>query len=241
MPVLAATEQTVTDPEGRVWVGPHPVGGRGVVESNGGTAGYGWAWMAEKLVGTVSRLRGDAAYAHAERLAASAAAGADEALLFSGGAGVLNATQPSSFLSHTSALLWPTPVLQPDLGAAEVVRAALEGVAHSALANAEQVEAVSGGAGQRLVVAGGMARSRLFLRILAALMDRPVHTPRGEATLRGAAACAAVAAGVFADLDAAAEALGDVVVAAEPDAGLVPTYAVAHRRWRALYGRFESL
>jgi xylulokinase len=132
-------------------------------------------------------------------------------------------------------------VLQPDLGAAEVVRAALESVAHAARANAEQAEAVSGGVGQRLAVAGGMARSRLFLRIVAALMDRPVHTPPGDATMRGAAACAAVAAEVFADLDTAAEAMGSVAEAATPDAALVPEYAEAHRRWRTAYARLESL
>jgi sugar (pentulose or hexulose) kinase len=241
MPVLAATETVVADPEGRVWFGPHAVRGRGVVESNGGTAGYGWAWTVERLVGALSGLEGDAAYGQAERLASSAPAGAREALLHGGGAGVLNATRPATFLSHTSALLWPSGVLQPDLGAAEVVRASLESVAHGARANVEQAEEVSGGAGQRLAVAGGMARSRLFLRILAALMDRPVHTPPADATMRGAAACAAVAAEVFADLDAAADAMGSVSVAAIPDAELVPEYAAAHRRWRASYARLESL
>ncbi|HXA30136.1 MAG TPA: FGGY-family carbohydrate kinase [Candidatus Angelobacter sp.] len=242
LPVLAASEGVATDPEGRVWVGPHAVAGRGVVESSGGTAGYGWAWCVERLVGGLSGLEGDAAYGQAERLAAAAPAGAREALLFSGGAGVLNATRPATFLSHSSALVWPTIVLQPELGAGEVVRASLESVAHAARANLEQVEAVAGGAvPARLAVAGGMARSRLFLRIVAALVDRPVHTPRGDATMLGAAACAAVAAGVFADLDGAAESLGSVEVAAEPEAELVAAYAAAHRSWRALYARLESL
>lgn len=241
MPVLGTTAEVPSDPSGRVWVGPHPVGGRGVVESSGGTAGYGWAWTAEQLVGTVSRLEGDAAYAHAERLAMTAPPGAREALLFSAGAGILDAAHPPAFLSHTSALLWPTPVLQPSLGAGEVVRASLEAVAHSARANAEQVEAVARSSDARLAVAGGMARSRLFLRMVAALMDRPVHTPRCDATMAGAAACAAVACGTFEDLDAAAEALGGVEVAAEPEADLVSAYADAHRRWRSLYGKLESL
>jgi sugar (pentulose or hexulose) kinase len=192
-------------------------------------------------VGSVSGLQGGDAYVHAERLAAVAAAGAGEALVFSGGSPVMSVSHPASFLSHTNALVWPTPVLQPDLGAGEVVRAALESVAHSARANLEQVEKVAGGEGQRLVVAGGMARSRLFLRIVAALTDRPVHTVIGDATALGAAACAGVAGGVFSDLDAAASALDTVSVAVVPDAELVPAYAAAHRRWRALYGRLESL
>jgi sugar (pentulose or hexulose) kinase len=126
-----------------------------------------------------------------------------------------------------------------------VVRAALESVAHAARANVEQVESVAGAGGDgavpRLAVAGGMSRSRLFLRIVAALMDRPVHTPPADATMRGAAACAAVAAGVLGDLDAAAEAFGSISVAAEPEPELVAAYAAAHRSWRALYERLESL
>jgi sugar (pentulose or hexulose) kinase len=241
MPVLAATEAPRADPDGRIWTGRHPVREQGVLESNGGTAGYGWAWVAEQLVGAVSGLEGDSAYAAAERLAGSAPAGSYEALLYSGGSGVLDVSNPATFLAHTSALLWPSMVLQPDLGAGSVVRAALEAVAHNARANTEQVEAVCDGAGQRLVVGGGMARSRLLLQMLAALCDRPVHTPRCDATMVGAAACAAVTAGAFPDLGAAAEAMGAVEVAAEPDAALVPEYAAAHRRWRALYGRLQSL
>jgi len=256
MPVLAATDG-VCEPDGVVWVGPHPVGERGVVESNAGPTGFGWAWTAERLVGQVSRLEGDAAFAHAERLAAAAAAGASDTLAYGAGASVMNATRPATFLAQTRALFWPADVLHPEVGAPHVLRAALESVAHSARANAEQVEALAGGGdgsgsgddrggsgegAPRLVVAGGMARSRLLLRIVASLTARPVHTPRVlDATVVGAAACASVAAGLHADLAAAAAALAHVDVAAQPEPELVPVYAEAHRRWRSLYARIESL
>jgi autoinducer 2 (AI-2) kinase len=241
LPVLA-TAPAVPEPDGVVWVGRHPVPGRGMVESNGGTAGFGWEWTAQRLVGRVSRLEGDAAYAHAERLAASAPPGSREALVFSGGAAVMNASRPATFLSRMHALAWPTEVLQPELAAPEVVRAALEAVAHSARANAEQVEAVCGVDLQRLVVAGGMSRSRLFLGMVAALLNRAVHVPRvADATVVGAAACAAVAAGLHGDLDAASSALAELQPAVEPDAELVDVYAGAHRAWRSLYARMESL
>lgn len=242
MPVMATTA-SVASPDGVVWVGRHPVGERGVVESNGGTAGFGWAWMAQRVVGQLAGWEGDEAFGFAERLAASAPAGAAGALLYSG-AGVMNATRPATFLAQTNGLLWPTEVLQPSLGAAHVVRAALEAVAHSARVNVEQVEAVAGGDRDpaRLIVAGGMARSSLFLRVIASLTDRPVHTPRVlEATLVGAAACAAVAGELFGDLDAACAALVEVRPAAAPDPAEVAVYAAAHRRWRSLYARIESL
>jgi autoinducer 2 (AI-2) kinase len=202
--------------------------------------------MAQRVVGQLAGWEGEEAFGFAERLAATAPAGSADALLFSG-ASVLDATHPATFLAQTNAMFWPTEVLQPSLGAAHLVRASLEAVAHSARANVEQVEAVAGGGGgggvaPRLVVAGGMARGALFLRMLASLTDRPVQTPRVlDATLVGAAACAAVAGGVFADLDAACAAMVEVQQAAAPDPAEVPVYAAAHRRWRSLYARIESL
>lgn len=242
LPVLAATGGVISDPRGRVWIGRHPVAGRGVVESNGGAAGFAWAWTAERMVGALRGIEADAAYQAAEELAAASPPGAHDALHYAGSSGVLDAAHPSTFLAQSSALFWPVPVLQPDLGAADVVRATLESVAHVARANVEQVEEVCAAGAQRLVVAGGMARSRLFLQMLAALLEREVHVPGVlDASFSGAAACAAVAAGLHASLDAAAAALVTLRVAEPPDPALVAAYAGVHRRWRALYKRVESL
>jgi sugar (pentulose or hexulose) kinase len=82
----------------------------------------------------------------------------------------------------------------------------------------------------------------LFLGMVAALLNRAVHVPRvADATVVGAAACAAVAAGLHGDLDAASSALAELQPAVEPDAELVDVYAGAHRAWRSLYARMESL
>ena len=239
MPVLAPAPQPRRDPDRRTWGTPHPLAGF-VCESNAGPTGLGWAWLAERLAGGIVGVDGDEAYAVTERLAATAAPGAAGALGFAGGASVLDATRPSTFLPRVRVMAWPSDVLGADLGAAEVLRAGLEEIAHAARANLEQAEAVRGGAG-RLLVAGGMARSRLFAEILAGVCGRPVGVlSETDATALGAAACAAVAAGDHPDLTAAVAAFGRPAVEIGPGDGTM-AYEEAHRRWRSLYAQLESL
>jgi autoinducer-2 kinase len=259
MPVLAPAAGDRRDSTRRTWGTPHPCGGF-VCESNAGPTGLGWAWLAERLVGGIACLAGgaadegeaagpaaqgtraDSAHALAERLAAQAAPGAGGAIALAGGGSILDATRPSTFLPRVRLLAWPSEVVGADLGAPEILRAGLEEVAHSARANLEQAEAARGGAG-RLLLAGGMARSRLFTEILAGVCDRPVSVPaETDVTALGTAACAAVAAGWHATPAAASTALHRPGADIEPAGGrMAEVYADAHRAWRALYDQVTSL
>ncbi|HEV7467171.1 MAG TPA: FGGY family carbohydrate kinase, partial [Candidatus Dormibacteraeota bacterium] len=203
MPVLAAAPAPRRDETRRTWGTPHPLAGF-VCESNAGPTGLGWAWLAERLAGGIAGLAGEEAHALAEQLAATAPAGSRGALALAGGASVLDATRPSTFLPRMRVLAWPSEILGADLGAADLLRAGLEEVAHSARANLEQAEAVRGGGAGPVVLAGGMARSRLFAEIVAAVCGRPVAVAaEPDVTAVGAAACAAVAAGLHPGLAAA--------------------------------------
>jgi xylulokinase len=137
MPVLAPATAPRRDPDRRTWGTPHPLRGF-VCESNAGPTGLGWAWLAERLAGGVAGVDAETAHALAERLAASAAPGCDGALAFAGGASVLDATRPSTFLPRMRVLAWPSEVLGGGAGAAELLRAGLEEVAHAARDNLEQ-------------------------------------------------------------------------------------------------------
>ncbi|HEY2704139.1 MAG TPA: FGGY family carbohydrate kinase [Candidatus Dormibacteraeota bacterium] len=240
MPILATATAPKRDRTRRTWGTPHPLAGF-VCESNAGTTGLGWAWLAERLTGGIAGIDGDDAHALAERLAATAPPGSQGATGLAGGASVLDATRPSTFLPRMRVLAWPSEIMGADLGAADLLRAGLEEVAHSARANLEQAEAVRGGAG-RLLLAGGMARSRLFTEILAGVCGRPVTVAaETDVTALGAAACAAVAAGLHPDLDAAVAAFRRPGVETDPDDGTIAVYAEAHRGWRDLYAQLESL
>ena len=240
MPVLGSAAQPAPDATRRTWTGRHPLGGRGVHESNAGTTGFGWAWVVERLLGEVAGLEPDAAYRLAERLVTETAPGASAALAFSGGGSVMNATRPATFLTRLNAAFWPPPYVQP-AGGADVVRACLEAVAYSARANLEQVEAVRGDQGP-VVVAGGMARSRVFVQMLADVLNREVEVPAViESTAVGAAMSAAAAAGAHACVEDACTAMTSTAVAARPDPAATAAYGHAFREWRALYSKIESL
>ncbi|HEV7466031.1 MAG TPA: hypothetical protein VGP96_07005, partial [Candidatus Dormibacteraeota bacterium] len=76
----------------------------------------------------------------------------------------------------------------------------------------------------------------------AAVCGRPVAVAaEPDVTAVGAAACAAVAAGLHPGLAAAVAAFRRPAVQVEPADGTMAVYAEAHRGWRALYAQLESL
>ena len=91
--------------------------------------------------------------------------------------------------------------MHPATGRAEVVRAVLEGVAHSGADLLEAVESDTGNSVPLLRVDGGMSANATFLQALADATGRPVE-PAGvrEATTLGAAFLAGSAVGIWPDL-----------------------------------------
>jgi glycerol kinase len=112
-------------------------------------------------------------------------------------------------------------------GRAEVVRAVLEGVAHS---GADLLEAAEHDAGLEighLRVDGGMTANTVFLQALADACRRPVEvSPQLEATTLGAGFLAGLASGVWKDLD-------DVAATWSPRGVIEPSGRPSDReRWR---------
>jgi xylulokinase len=123
--------------------------------------------------------------------------------------------------------------LRHDRGA--LVRAVLEGVAFGLR---DGLDLVAGMSGAPTVgrVSGGGARSRLWLQILASVLELPLQrTAVDEGASFGAALLGGVAAGVFADVHEAVAACvrpGEVV---EPVAAWIEPYREAREHFRALY------
>jgi xylulokinase len=127
-------------------------------------------------------------------------------------------------------------------GRADLARAVLEGVAHSARHVLETIEAVTDRRFGELRICGGGSRSPLWNQIKADLLGRTVRaTAAAETTSLGAAMLGAVAAGLFPSLDEAASALVRLGDAYEPRADLRALYDDAHRRYVALYPRVRDL
>ena len=122
--------------------------------------------------------------------------------------------------------------LRHDRGA--LVRAVLEGVSF-ALRDALDLVGSSPGVVGR--VSGGGARSELWLRILASVLEIELERPAAdEGAAFGAALLGGVAAGVWADAGAAvAAAVRPAGARVEPVGAWVPAYREAANHYRALY------
>jgi xylulokinase len=133
-------------------------------------------------------------------------------------------------------------------GLAELHRAVLEGVALSVRL---RLEAVQGGQGrpQRIVAAGGGARSELWLRIKASLYRASYLVPREpECGVVGAAAMMAAATGDAHDLGAAVRRMVSYEREVAPNPAwadrydqMMPVYADLYRSSQAFYDRLDAL
>jgi xylulokinase len=123
--------------------------------------------------------------------------------------------------------------LRHDTGA--LARAVLEGVAFGLRDSLDLLAEL--GAGVRCGrVSGGGARSRLWLQILASVLELPLERVAvDEGAAFGAALLGGVAAGVWPDVPAAVQATVRVREAIEPVADWVAPYQDARDRFRALY------
>ena len=123
--------------------------------------------------------------------------------------------------------------LRHDRGA--LVRAVLEGVAY-ALRDSLELLRELGVEPASARVSGGGARSDLWLRIVASVLDLPLErTAAEEGAAYGAALLGGVAAGVFADVHEAVAATVRVTGTVEPEPAWRETYEAGYARFRELY------
>lgn len=118
---------------------------------------------------------------------------------------------------------------------AALVRAVLEGVAFGLRDSLDLLAAV-GARPASARVSGGGARSDLWLRIVASVLDLPLErTAADEGAAFGAALLGGVRAGVWSDVHEAVTATVRVTGTVEPVPDWVERYAEARETFRALY------
>jgi xylulokinase len=128
--------------------------------------------------------------------------------------------------------------LRHDRGA--LVRAVLEGVAYGLRDSLDLVREL-GVAPERGRVSGGGARSGLWLRIIASVLELPLERPVvEEGAAYGAALLGGLAGGVWPDTEAAVAACVRVRGEVEPEPAWTAAYAEGRDRFRALYPALRS-
>ncbi|MBI4337810.1 MAG: FGGY-family carbohydrate kinase [Chloroflexi bacterium] len=219
------TARPVLDRMQRTWAGCHLLPARWVCEANAGDAGNAYRWLAELLTGKTER-----SYERLEALAAAVPPGAGGVVSLLGPT-ALDLSRPGL---HPGGLLLPVPVTYDPPGRGALARSGLENIAFALRGCLARLEEVTGASTTMVRMGGGMARTTLFPRILADVLGHPVQlgTAPDVSTL-GASLAALAAAGCFASLQEASQAMARSCQALEPDVGAAAAYAECYQRWQA--------
>ncbi len=220
-------DRAAIDPQQCLWTGCHVVPGTWVLESNAGLTGEVLEWLG-------GLLHPEAAHPAATLLAeASLSVPGAAGFLSTLGAQVLNARE----LRFPVGTLTLSHLTAPDdpQRRAHLARGVVEGMAYAVRANLEQVLASSGTSVGALRVGGGMSRSAFVAQLVSDVLGLPVEvSPTPDTTALGAALCAGVGAGVFADLREAARALGTPARVFTADPERTRLYAELYGPWLRL-------
>lgn len=122
-----------------------------------------------------------------------------------------------------------------DTTRADMLQAVFEGVAFALRDSFEAAESI-GLSVKSATACGGGAKSHLWRKILANVLNKPISTVAvEEGPAYGGAILAAVADGVYASLEDAAEKIVKRTSVTEPDAGIVAKYDERYQTFRKLY------
>ncbi|MEH0936381.1 ribulokinase [Micromonospora psammae] len=203
-----------------------------------GQSGVGdiFAWYVDRNLPAAyadeARRRGTTPYALLDSLAADQPVGGHGLLALDWHSG-----NRSVLMDHelSGVLVGLTLATRPE----EIWRALLEATAFGARTVLEAFT----GAGvpvDELTAAGGLTANRLLLRIYADVLGRPLHVLDAEhPAARGAAVHAAVAAGVYPDVETASEVMGaGHRETFHPDSARAAAYDDLYARYRALHDHF---
>jgi len=229
-PVQTPLGHPLFDPGYRTWTGRHILPGKWVLEANCGEAGEVYRRAGEWLFG-------GAGFEEVEKFLSGVSSGPGSVLAFLG-PGLKDLRRPGA---RAGGFLFPLPLFLPDIGAGEIMMAVVENIGFALREAVEYLEKLCG-AVYRVRVGGGMARSRRFLQTLADILGRPIEAvPGGEVSGLGAAACAAVAAGLYPGPEEALKAMAFPAETIEPGPVSSSEYEELYHRWRRFDAKLEEL
>jgi len=226
--------QALIDPKARLRTLCHALPGQWMMEGIGFYCGLTMRWFRdgfcelEKLEADRSRVD---PYALMEQAAAQVPPGSN------GVVGVFSNLMEARRWIHASPSFLQFDVGNPARsGRKECIRAIEEAAAYVSYGHLQIIEEVTRHSSDEVVFTGGASKGKLWPRILAEVLGRPVRVPRvKESTALGAAMLAGVGASLFPDIAAAANQVVSFEDTIEPDPATHELYLDLYRRWRTIY------
>jgi autoinducer-2 kinase len=227
-------DEPLVDPGGRLRTLCHVGGDRWMVEGIGFWCGLTMRWLRDAFCAAeLERARSDggSAYALMEQLAAGVPPGAH------GVTAIFSDLMNAKRWVHAAPALVGFDVTSPATsGKAEAIRAVEECAAYVVRGHLQLLQQITGYEPERITFAGGAAQGELWPQIVADVTGCPVDVPEiKESTCLGTAVCAAVGAGLHADLDAATAALPGIERRLEPQPEATRAYQQLYEQWGELY------
>lgn len=236
-PVQVVLAQPAYDSTGKSLGSYHIMPDRWVLESNSGGMGYSLSLMANMMFPEAPepelRLLAEAAQSE------PGAAG----MLSTMGGEVMNMRGPSMPMGHMTLSHMAGGGAAPRR---HLVRALVEGFACGVRANIEQLDAVLardslGSNPASIALCAGISRSDVFSQLLANIADREVRVPQSHQTSAlGAAICAGVAVGHFADFASACQTLCAIRHRVDPQQELAAVNGQLYATWSRFREKAET-
>ncbi len=227
-PLQMVTRGACVDAERRTWAGRHVVEGRWVLESTTTEGGRGLEWMAQ----TLGMGREEVAYEPRDE------GNAYNAFGFLGPR-IMDAKRMGM---QMGGLMFPTPVGHTEISRQELVNGALKGLAFAIKGNFDQLEEVSGEKASRVGLGGGVTRVKGFGQLVADVLGWEILVAsERDATLSGAAMCAAVGVGAYNSLPEAAEGMGGEMEMFQPNGARGEGLGEEYERWLELYEKLDEI
>lgn len=224
-------DNPLIDPDIRLRTLCHVVPERWMIEGVGFVHGLSTRYVRDGLLRTANPdIHADDGYDRLGELARQCPPGANGVSYFAS-----NVMDAKSWKHAPPSLVGLSPFAIAETGLGAVFRAVMEEGAYVARGHMEILEEVYGRKVNDVAFVGGPSRSGLWSQIVADVLGARVRVPDVlEATCLGAALCALVGAGVYADLAEAVDATVHTASEFAPNQKDKEAYDDLYPRWRAL-------
>ncbi len=233
-PVQMIVDRLLIDREIRTWTSAFVPAGKYVIEANARATGLLLKWVSDSFY---SHLSTEESFQLMEREAESIPPGSNGVLSFMGPV-LSNVRDEMNNLRYTTG--WPENLFKAN-GRQLLIRSILENIAFAIKGNIELLQDITKIRPSKLVITGGSTKNRLLLKILASLVEIPLYVScQDETTSLGAAICAAVGLGYYANWEMAIDRMKVRVELVPPDKKWQRDYALVYRKWKESYVKLRG-